>query len=128
MTSQRTYTHPDVFGKGVEEGWADPCTDPREIDWAARQARAAIPFRVVDGRPVNPYAPTGIRYGRNELGHWGEQVAADAVVTATDEYGFRWLVMASAATGTGGRCRAASSSPERTRRQQRSANWRKRPA
>ncbi|MEU8193320.1 NUDIX domain-containing protein [Microbispora amethystogenes] len=101
MTSERTYTHPDVFGRGVQEGWADLCTDPREIDWAARQARAAIPFRVVDGRPVNPYAPTGIRYGRNELGHWGEQLAADAVVTATDEYGFRWLVMVERGDGHG---------------------------
>ncbi len=76
------YTHPDVFSRGVQEGWADPETDPARIDWAPRQAAAAIPFRVVDGRPVNPHAPTGIRYGRGELGHWGEQMCADAAVFA----------------------------------------------
>src|SRR5207249_201246 len=68
---------------GVEQGWADPETDPARIDWPACQAAAAIPFEVVDGRPVNPFGPTGIRYGRNELGHWGEALAADALVFAT---------------------------------------------
>ncbi|MFI6513323.1 NUDIX domain-containing protein [Streptosporangium sp. NPDC050855] len=77
----RDYTHPDVLGKGVQEGWADPCTDPAQIDWAARQSVAAIAFAVVGGRPVNPFAPTGIERGRGELGHWGEGQAADAVVT-----------------------------------------------
>ena len=78
----RTFTHPDVLAKGVSEGWADPVTDPTQIDWAPRQAAAAIPFQVVNGRPVNPCEKTGIRYGRNELGHWGEQLCADAIVTA----------------------------------------------
>ncbi|MFI7632439.1 NUDIX domain-containing protein [Microbispora rosea] len=87
----REYTHPDVLGRGVTEGWADPITDPREIDWAPRQAAAAIPFEVVDGRPVNPFA-TGIRHGRGELGHWGEKQAADAIVTARHRGG-RWLLM-----------------------------------
>lgn len=96
-----TYTHPDVFTKGIVEGWADPETDPARIDWAARQSCAAIPFRVVDGRPVGPGAPTGIRYGRGGLGHWGEQVCADAIVTATDETGARWLVMVERADGHG---------------------------
>jgi hypothetical protein len=41
----RTYTHPDVLTIGVRDGWADPQTDPTRIDWAARQATAAIPFR-----------------------------------------------------------------------------------
>ncbi|MEU7004457.1 NUDIX domain-containing protein [Nonomuraea sp. NPDC046570] len=77
-----TYTHPDVLDKGVAQGWADPIDDPRDIAWPPRQAAAAIPFEVVDGRPVNPHAPTGVRYGRNELGHWGEKQAADAIVTA----------------------------------------------
>lgn len=86
------YTHPDVLGSGVREGWADPETDPARIDWAPRQAAAAIPFRVVDGRPVNPGAPTGIRYGRGELGHWGERQAADAIVTARWD-GLRWVLL-----------------------------------
>ncbi|MGW4798297.1 NUDIX domain-containing protein, partial [Nonomuraea sp. NPDC004297] len=77
-----TFTHPDVLTRGVTEGWAEAETDPTRIDWTVRQAAAAIPFKVVDGRPLNPYAPTGIRYGRGELGHWGEKQAADAVVTA----------------------------------------------
>lgn len=80
----RTYTDPSVLD-GIASGasWADPEMDPARIDWAARRAAAAIPFQVVDGRPVNPYAPTGVRYGRNEMGHWGEALAADAVVVAT---------------------------------------------
>ncbi|WP_086566414.1 NUDIX domain-containing protein [Streptosporangium minutum] len=88
----RMYTHPEVLGKGVEQGWADPITDPAEIDWAPVQAAAAIWFEVVDGRPVNPCAPTGIERGRGELGHWGERQAADAIVTATTKAG-RWVLM-----------------------------------
>ncbi|WP_326646036.1 NUDIX domain-containing protein [Streptosporangium sp. NBC_01755] len=87
-----TYTHPDVLTRGVEEGWADPQEDPTRIDWAARQRDAAIPFQVVDGRPVSPGAPTGIRYGRGELGHWGERQAADAIVFARTAGG-RWALM-----------------------------------
>ena len=79
----RTYTHPDVLGNGVLEGWADPQRDPTLIDWTARQALAAIPFEVVNGRPVNPCQKTGIEHGRGELGHWGEKQAADAIVTAS---------------------------------------------
>ncbi|MER5622521.1 NUDIX domain-containing protein [Streptosporangium sp. NPDC002544] len=87
-----TYTHPDVFTRGIEEGWADPEMDPTRIDWASRRRAAAIPFALVDGRPVNPCAPTGIRYGRGELGHWGERQAADAIVTART-VGHRWLLL-----------------------------------
>lgn len=97
----RTYTHPDVFTLGVAQGWADPQTDPTRIDWAARQAVAAIPFEVIDGRPVNPCERTGVRYGRNELGHWGEQVCADALVTATDPADRRWIVMVERGDGHG---------------------------
>ncbi|GGS74162.1 hypothetical protein GCM10010156_36380 [Planobispora rosea] len=100
-TTTRTYTHPDVLTIGVRDGWADPETDPARLDWTARQAAAVIPFAVVDGRPVNPYAPTGIRYGRGELGHWGEALCADAVVTATDPTGRRWLVMVERDDGHG---------------------------
>lgn len=106
----RTFTHPSVFEfthpsvfEGIAAGasWADPEMDPTRIDWAARQAAAAIPFRVVDGRPVSPAAPTGIRYGRNELGHWGEQVCADAVVIATDDTGRRWIILVERSDGHG---------------------------
>ncbi|MFD2767240.1 NUDIX domain-containing protein [Micromonospora eburnea] len=100
----RTYTHADVLTVGVEQGWADPRTDPRDIsvgEWLARQAAALIPFDLVNGRPVNPYAPTGIRYGRNQLGHWGEQVCADAIVTGVDRDGQVWLVMVERGDGYG---------------------------
>ena len=99
--TERTYTHPDVLGVGVSEGWADPETDPTRINWDARRAQAAIPFCVVDGRPVNPFGPTGIRYGRNELGHWGEALAADALVAANDRDGHRWIVMIERKDGHG---------------------------
>ncbi|MBM0275809.1 NUDIX domain-containing protein [Micromonospora tarensis] len=93
MTDQ-TFTHPSVLaGIAAGAGWADPTMNPADIDWTARRAAAAIPFPLVDGRPVNPYAPTGIRYGRNELGHWGEALAADAIVTASDSDGGRWLLL-----------------------------------
>jgi ADP-ribose pyrophosphatase len=97
----RTYTHPDVLTIGVRDGWADPQTNPTRIDWMERLSRAAIPFRVVDGRPVNPCESTGIRYGRNELGHWGEALAADAIVTVRDGAGWRWLLMVERADGHG---------------------------
>lgn len=80
-----TWTDPSVF-EGIRNGasWADPECDPTRINWEARQATAAIPFKVVNGRPVSPLPATSVRYGRNELGHWGEQLAADAVVLATE--------------------------------------------
>ncbi|WP_320069559.1 NUDIX domain-containing protein [Micromonospora sp. RTGN7] len=98
----RTWTDPSVLD-GIAAGapWADPTMDPTVIDWPARQAAALVPFAVVDGRPVNPHAPTGVRYGRNLLGHWGEQVCADAIVTATDDEGTRWLLMVERGDGGG---------------------------
>ncbi|WP_436759306.1 NUDIX domain-containing protein [Streptosporangium sp. V21-05] len=95
-----TYTHPDVLTRGVQEGWADPQEDPTRIDWAARQQAAAIPFRMIEGRPVSPGAPTGIRYGRGELGHWGEQQVADAIVFAHID-GRRWVLMVERDDGHG---------------------------
>ncbi|MGC5012495.1 NUDIX domain-containing protein [Streptosporangium sp. DT93] len=95
-----TYTHPDVLTRGIEEGWAETETDPTRIDWAARQAAAAIPFHVVDGRPVSPGAPTGIRHGRGELGHWGERQAADAIVFAHID-GRRWVLLVERDDGHG---------------------------
>lgn len=99
--SGRTFTDPSVLA-GIAAGasWADPTMDPTTIDWAARQATAAIPFQVVDGRPVNPGAPTGVRYGRNELGHWGEQRCADAIVVA-DAGPRRAILMVERADGHG---------------------------
>ena len=101
-TGGRTYTHPDVFAAALRgEPWADPVTDPTRIDWPARQAVAAIPFDVVAGRPVNPCEATDIRHGRNELGHWGEQLCADALVTSLDADDRWWLVMVERADGHG---------------------------
>ena len=102
----REYTHPDVLTTGVAEGWADPETDPSRIDWAERQARAAIPFDVVDGRPVNPctrlgYPAPAVRRGRNQLGHWGEALAADALVIAHKPTGHRWVLMVERRDGHG---------------------------
>jgi 8-oxo-dGTP pyrophosphatase MutT (NUDIX family) len=92
--SNRTYTHPDVLGKGVKEGWAEAETDPARIDWKERQARALIPFEVVSGCPVSPFGPSnGIRYGRNGFGLWGENPMADALVTVTGLSGRLHLLM-----------------------------------
>lgn len=96
----RTYTHPRVLTTGIREGWADPITDPSQIDWAERLRRAAISFNVINGRPVNPGETTAIRYGRNELGHWGEALAADALVSAHFE-GATWIVMVERRDGHG---------------------------
>lgn len=78
----REFTHPSVL-EGIASGahWADPVMDPAEIDWAPKQKLAAIPFKVINGRPVNPCASTGIEHGRNEFGHWGEALMADAFAT-----------------------------------------------
>lgn len=96
----REYTRPDVLTLGVTEGWAEAETDPTRIDWAARQARAAIPFQVVNGRPVNPCEKTAVTRGRNEMGFWGEQQMADALVTVTWR-GWRNLLMIERGDGLG---------------------------
>ncbi len=97
-----TFTHPSVY-EGIRNGaaWADPQTDPTRINWEERQARAVIPFRVVNGRPVSPLPPTGVRYGRNELGHWGEQLCADALALVNDSAGHLWLAMIERKDGHG---------------------------
>jgi 8-oxo-dGTP pyrophosphatase MutT (NUDIX family) len=97
----RTYTDPSVFA-GIAAGadWADPTMDPAEINWPERQARAAIPFDVVDGRPVNPCEKTGIDHGRNEFGHWAEALMADALVVVTVR-GQRYLLMIERGDGHG---------------------------
>ena len=77
------YTDPEVLTRGVEEGWADPETDPTMIDWDTRLAAAAIPFDIsADKRPLSPFLPTDVSRGRNRLGRWGENLAAHSLVTA----------------------------------------------
>lgn len=98
--ADRTYTHPDVFTLGPAQGWAETETDPARIDWPARQARAAIWFKVIKGRPVNPCEKTAVRHGRNEMGFWGEQLMADALVTAVVR-GTRHLLMVERGDGYG---------------------------
>ncbi|MFF5265317.1 NUDIX domain-containing protein [Actinomadura viridis] len=111
----RTYTHPDVLrAAAAGADWADPITDPTLIDWAPRQAAAQIWFEVVDGRPVNPHAPTGIRYGRNELGHWGEKAAADALVLATGPDGRRRALLVERSDGHGWAVPGGCLDPEET--------------
>jgi ADP-ribose pyrophosphatase len=100
VTTARDWTHPDVLTLGPDQGWAETETDPTRIDWAERQARAAIPFQVIDGRPVNPCEKTGITRGRNEMGFWGEQQMADALVTVT-LCGTRYLLMIERGDGYG---------------------------
>lgn len=101
-TTPTTYTHPDVLASGVADGWAEPQTDPTLIDWAARQAAAAIPFRVIGGRPVNPCESTAVRFGRNLMGHWGENLMADSLVTfRAHGTGVRYLLMIERGDGLG---------------------------
>lgn len=84
-----TYTPVDVTppelrapALAAPEPWVvDTVATPQEVtDWPARQAAALVPFAVVDGVPLNPAGPTG-RTGR-DLGRWGENQAADPIVTA----------------------------------------------
>jgi 8-oxo-dGTP pyrophosphatase MutT (NUDIX family) len=101
--TRSTFTHPSVF-EGIAAGasWADPETDPARIDWAPRQAAAAIPFEVVNGRPVNPCQKTGIEHGRNEFGHWAEALMADALPTVTlPPWDTRYLLMVERGDGHG---------------------------
>lgn len=96
----RSYTHQDVLTRGIAEGWADAEAEPEGIDWPRRQAAAAIPFRVQAGRPVNPCERTAVRYGRNRMGRWGENLMADALVTASLD-GCRHLLMVERDDGFG---------------------------
>jgi ADP-ribose pyrophosphatase YjhB (NUDIX family) len=96
----RSYTDPRVLSLGGAQGWADAETDPARIDWRARQAAAAIPIEVRDGRPVNPCAVTAVRHSRNQLGRWGENLMADALVTVTC-LGQRYLLIVERGDGYG---------------------------
>ncbi|GAB3175106.1 hypothetical protein GCM10027059_48350 [Myceligenerans halotolerans] len=71
-------------------------TDPRKIDWALRMVRAVVPFKLTPaGLPLHPLADQlrDLKPGRGGLWHWGEAVASDAIVTATDRHGTRRLLM-----------------------------------
>lgn len=73
---------PENLAASVAEGWAEPYETPQDVpDWAARRAAAVVPFDLdSQGGPVNPAGRIG-RVGRN-LGKWGENAAADAIVIA----------------------------------------------
>jgi ADP-ribose pyrophosphatase len=92
-------TDPDVFSVGVADGWADQITNPTAYDWKERRRHAKVPFRIVDDRPVNPRGQH-LRYGRGELGHWGEHANADAFVFITVD-GQRYLLMGERDDGHG---------------------------
>lgn len=87
------YTDPATLTIGVTEGWADPETDPTTIDWPTRQKNALIPFAVIDGRPVSPFPGAEWPEGRNQLGRWGENPMADAVVLARPGNGLTWILL-----------------------------------
>lgn len=99
---QAVYADPRQYLGTLRPCWLEPHDDPTDlgIDWDDRQAAAAIPFKVVDGRPVNPHAPTGIEFGRGGLGRWGENLCVDAVVVAQWQ-GQRWLLMVERGDGHG---------------------------
>ena len=83
----------------------DP-TDPRDIDWTERQARAVVPFHVVDTpegpRPLNPMTdPAELPGGRGDLWHWGEAVAADAIVYARPVDGPNHVLLVKRGDGNG---------------------------
>lgn len=74
--------------------------DPTTIDWPRVQAEAWIPFRVVNRRPVNPFAPTGVRRGRHRMRHWAERKCVDPAVTCTVD-GKRYLLLVDPKDGRG---------------------------
>jgi ADP-ribose pyrophosphatase len=86
-------TPPELTAAGIaaSDGWAEPALSPTDVSgWSLRQAYATVPFDVVDGYPRNPAGRTG-KVGRN-LGRWGENTAADAIVVADTSAG-RHLLM-----------------------------------
>jgi len=94
------YTQPEVLTQGLIDGWADWQDDPADVDWGPRLATALIPYAIDHGRPVSPWAPTGIRRGRNGLGRWGENATADMLVTCRHR-GQRHLLLVERADGGG---------------------------
>lgn len=92
MTSPE-YTHPDTPTIGVAQGWADRETDPTTINWPQRQKHALIPYDVIDGQPISPFPGATWPRGRGQLGRWGENPMADAVVLAEPGNGERWILL-----------------------------------
>lgn len=108
------YTHPEVLGRGVAEGWADPETDPALIDWDTRRPAAAIPFDIdIDGRPLSPFPPAAVARGRNRLGRWGENLMADALVTVVYA-GVRRVLLVKRGDGLGWAFPGGSAEPGET--------------
>ncbi|MEU4455568.1 NUDIX domain-containing protein [Nocardioides sp. NPDC023903] len=60
--------------------------DPHTIDWAERQERAAVPFEIADGLPLNPRPRPDLKPGKGDLWHWGEGVCSDAIVFNRDPF------------------------------------------
>jgi hypothetical protein len=87
-----------VLTVGVLEGWADPQTDPTEIDWAPRNV-GADPVRRGCGSSGDTRTAGGI-YGRAGLGRWGENPMCDALVTLTVA-GSRHLLLVARGDGRG---------------------------
>jgi ADP-ribose pyrophosphatase len=94
------YTQPEVFTQGLIDGWADWQKHPADVDWGPRLASALVPYAIDHGRPVSPWAPTGIRYGRNGLGKWGENPMADMIATCRHR-GQRHLLLVERRDGGG---------------------------
>jgi ADP-ribose pyrophosphatase len=95
-------TPPELTGAGLAEsvadGWAELGETPYAVtDWPARQAAALVHFDMCGGVPLNPAGRTG-RIGRN-LGHWGENAAADAIVIADTGTGRHLLMIRRADCG-----------------------------
>jgi ADP-ribose pyrophosphatase len=108
------YTHPEVLTQGVKEGWADPEEDPALIDWDTRQPAAAIPYDVTaEGRPVSPFPASAVARGRNRLGRWGENLMADALVTAVHA-GVRHVLLVRRGDGLGWAFPGGSAEPGET--------------
>lgn len=67
--------------------------DPHTLNWTERRKNALIPFGLdADGLPLNPVEPR-LPAGRGELWHWGEAVAADAIVFTLNQAGERHLLI-----------------------------------
>lgn len=74
--------------------------DPRGIDWTVHQERAAVPFDVVGGLPINPRPRPDLKPGKGDLWHWGEAVCSDAIVFA-EINGARHLLLIERGDGHG---------------------------